>query len=107
MIKTGVDLRGLQPQIVLACCIMQPIYHRHGYEFVITSGSDGKHGPNSLHYKGLAVDLRTRHVLPLDLPKLIYEIKHALHSQFDVVLESDHLHVEWDPKDTPINPEDR
>lgn len=107
MIKTGVDLRGLQPQMVLAYVLIREVYGRHGYTCTITSGSDGKHGPESLHYKGCALDIRTRDVLPDTLGVMVLEIKQALGGQFDVVLEKDHLHVEFDPKDGPIDPSDR
>lgn len=107
MIKTGVDLRGLQPQMVLAYVLIRGVYGRHGYTCTITSGSDGKHGPNSLHYKGCALDIRTRDVLPDTLAVMVLEIKQALGAQFDVVLEKDHLHVEWDVKEPQVSPEDR
>lgn len=107
MIKQGVDLRGLQPQMVLAYILIQGVYARHGYPCVITSCSDSKHGPNSLHYKGLALDLRTRDVLPETMGVMVLEIKQVLGPQFDVVLEKDHLHVEWDPKEVLVEPSER
>ena len=99
MMKHGVDLRGLQSQMVLAYMIAVACYARHGYPCTITSASDSKHGPNSLHYKGKALDLRTRNV-PEELRQgLRDEIANALGPQFDVVLESDHMHMEFDPKE--------
>jgi len=44
--------------IAIATQIVQPILRKHGQELIITSMLDGKHMANSLHYKGLAVDLR-------------------------------------------------
>jgi hypothetical protein len=111
MIKTGVDLRGLQPQMAIAYVIVKDIYKRKGYECVITSGNDSKHGPNSLHYQGKALDIRTRTILPQDLTghtsSIHAEMKIALGEQFDVVLEKDHFHIEFDPKEPVIKPEDR
>lgn len=106
-IKAGADLRGLKPQMAVAYTIAAMVYlHKTGLPCVITSGTDGKHGPNSLHYRGLALDLRTRH-LPVDQVHPVYlAIKQALGDQFDVVLESDHLHLEFDPKEAPKNPEE-
>ncbi len=105
MIKSGVDLRGLQPQMALAYTIISKCYGM--YDCVITSGSDSKHGPNSLHYSGRALDIRTRHLAGQALQAIVDKVKECLGPQFDVVLESDHLHVEFDPKDKAVKPEDR
>lgn len=100
MIKTGVDLRGIVPQMAIAYTIASAVYQRHCNALcVITSASDGKHGVNSLHYKGKALDLRTFNVPTAVLPLLVQSLKDALGAQFDVVLEADHIHVEFDPKD--------
>jgi len=101
ILKSSVDLRGLQPQMALAYTIAATCYAKHGYTCTITSASDSRHGPNSLHYCGKALDIRTRDVREQARPLLRDEIKEALGPQFDVVLESDHLHVEFDPKDPP------
>ena len=99
MIKSGVDIQGLKPQMALAYTILYGIFQRHvSLPCVITSASDGVHGPNSLHYNGLALDIRTRHVLESMLPVIVRDAKNELGEQFDVVLETDHLHVEFDPK---------
>jgi len=102
MIKLGVDLRGLTPQMAIAYTIACMVYLKvtnNPYACVITSGSDGKHGPNSLHYKGKALDLRINTILKEQLPTVHKELKWALGEQFDVVLESDHFHLEFDPKE--------
>jgi hypothetical protein len=41
------------------------------------------------------------------LQAVYLKLKESLGEQFDVVLESDHIHVEWDPKDKSISVEDR
>jgi hypothetical protein len=102
MIKEGVDLRGLKPQMAVAYTIACAAYQRHGAQpCVITSASDGLHGPNSLHYQGLALDLRTRSVIPAMLALIVRDLKFHLGTQFDVVEEEDHIHIEFDPKDDP------
>jgi hypothetical protein len=100
MLKPGVDIRGLHSQMVLAYSVACAVYARYGVsQCVITSASDGKHGPNSLHYKGKALDLRTSNV-PTAILHLVHRgLKDSLGAQFDVVLESDHIHVEFDPKE--------
>ena len=105
MIKNGVDLRGLSPQMALAYTIACKCYGQ--YDCVITSANDSKHGPNSLHYKGQALDLRTRHLPEPAVQGIIDKLKVSLGEQFDVVLEADHFHLEYQPKTAYINPEDR
>ena len=70
-----------------------------GRTAIITSTTDGKHMSGSKHYKGLAVDLRTRD-LPIDVQKrYYYSLSYALLKLCDVVFESDHIHVEYSPSD--------
>ena len=61
---------------------------------IVTSGFDGKHSATSLHYKGLAVDLRTRDFTD----EWARYLRNALGSGWDVVVEPDHIHVELDRK---------
>lgn len=103
MIKAGVDLRGLAPQMTLAYAIAQHVYwEQAGVPCVITSAFDGKHGPNSLHYKGKALDLRINNLRPEQVHPVFVALKAALGpGGYDVVLEQDHIHCEYDPKDLP------
>jgi hypothetical protein len=68
-----------------------------GRPAIITSTTDGKHMSGSLHYKGLAVDLRIRDLAPDEQERYYDELKLALSKLCDVVLESDHIHVEYSP----------
>lgn len=97
-IKPGVQLKNISPQIVLAATICNSVYQENGYECVITSMSDGTHSNRSLHYFGDAVDLRIRNVPKNQWENLTNLLKEALGSEFDVVLESNHIHVEYDPR---------
>ena len=100
MIKHGVDLRGIQPQMAVAYSIAASVYSmKAGARCVITSCSDGRHGPNSLHYKGMALDLRTSNLRPDQVHPVYITLKEALGEQFDVVLEDDHIHLEFDVKE--------
>ena len=105
MIKNGVDLRGLSPQMALAYTIACKCYGQ--YDCVITSANDSKHGPNSLHYKGQALDLRTRHLNGQGLQSVYHKLKESLGDQFDVVLEADHIHIEFDVKEKQVHVEER
>jgi len=96
--KSGVDLTGVSWRMFLASILIEPIFALYGAELVITSGVDGTHKQNSKHYEGLALDYRTR-----DLGGRVQEVAAKVLTLlaplgYDVVIESDHLHVEYDPK---------
>lgn len=104
MLKTGVDLRGMHPVWGIAFPLIMKIFNDAGYNCVITSANDSKHGVNSLHYKGAALDLRSKHVRVNDKHKILQDMRAALGTQFDCLLESaggnnEHYHVEFDPKE--------
>lgn len=73
---------------------------------VITSANDGRHMDGSLHYKDRAFDIRIwniksknsqlRHALARTWAARIAE---RLGEDYDVILESDHIHMEYDPKE--------
>ena len=95
-IKRGVDVSGLKPEILIAYVEAQFIWREQATRAVITSGLDGNHMEGSKHYIGQAIDLRTR---DLTNPSLARDkLSQSLGSDYDVVLESDHIHVEYDPK---------
>ena len=101
-LKTGVKLKLLSPQICLANQVVESIYARHEAECTITSANDSIHSASSFHYKGTALDYRTRDFLG-NKQELLGEIKEALGPEFDVLLEdedgpNEHIHIEWDPK---------
>ena len=95
--KEGVQLRGVRGEVVAAFAVADAL-HREvaGRAAVITSVCDGKHRAGSLHYVGLAFDLRIWH-LP-DVEKFAAELRARLTDEFDVVVEDDHIHVEYQPK---------
>jgi hypothetical protein len=67
-------------------------------EPVITSTYEGNHSPSSLHYANLAVDIRLPYSYSGTNKKLIERLKRELGKDFDIVLEVDHIHCEYDPK---------
>lgn len=98
-LKKGVRINGLTPEMGMGVQIIASIFAAHNKNAVITSVADGKHSRGSKHYSGNAVDWRTRHLLTSERDKITLDCKASLGDDFDVVLESDHLHVEYDPKD--------
>lgn len=78
---------------------------------VITSITDGTHSRKSLHYVGRAVDVRFmgRHRMGGVLGgseshsmertrDWAVRLRQQLGVAYDVLVEKDHLHIEWDPK---------
>lgn len=89
----GVDLSSLHPAIWRAVRAVCKIWGEE--EPVITSTWEGTHSSWSLHYLKRALDFR----LPRG-PGIIaaQDLRKELGKDYDVVLEHDHIHVEYDPK---------
>ncbi len=74
------------------------IYHMvTGHVMVITSIRDGKHMKGSLHYVGKAFDVRSRDMSASELITFIHLVKQECDSRLDIVKESNHIHIEYDP----------
>lgn len=95
-IKEGAKLDGVEWQMFKAAIISDAVYHKFGAELVITAGTDGKHMDGSLHYKGRALDFRTWNLNGRE-KEVVEDLKKELGSDYDVVLEGDHIHCEFDP----------
>ncbi len=97
--KKGVKINNIKPEMVTALIVIEAIYLKYGVELVVTACTDGKHSKGSLHYVGYAIDTRTRNFLTDDIINQVADdIREALTDEFDVVVESDHLHIEFQPK---------
>lgn len=94
-IKPGVRCFGVRPEVVLALHIAQHIYEAFDFDFVVTSLVEGTHTRASLHYTGCAADLR---LPPSRAVEVVAALQSALGDDFDVVLEGDHVHMEFQPK---------
>ena len=64
---------------------------------LVTSGNDSVHMEGSLHYQDRALDFRTRDLTRDEVTQWAGEIERRLGPDYDVVIESDHLHVEYQP----------
>ena len=95
-IKKNSKWKGLKPEILLAVMIAQSVYDK--YELILTEGTGGSHMEGSLHYQGLAVDIRTRHIPIDELQAIVDDIRDRLTDDFDIVLHDTHLHIEFDVK---------
>lgn len=65
---------------------------------VVNSMGDRRHGPNSLHPWDLAIDLDTDGDKPDHLAQLHAYLARVLGPGYDVILETDHVHIEYDMK---------
>lgn len=68
-----------------------------GRDAQFTSIVDGKHSAKSLHYVGLAVDLRTWYIPKKELEDFAVQLRTDLGPDYDVVVEKTHIHIEFQP----------
>jgi hypothetical protein len=100
-LKGGVDIAGIRSECIVGLLVASQVFEARGVPFIVTSVRDSKHSEKSLHYVGAAFDCRlaSRYTKSPETDKRILEdLKESLGAQFDVVLEGDHFHVEFDPK---------
>lgn len=103
-IKPGCKIKGIKPEILLGIMICYFVFEKHKIEFIITECTGSVHAQNSLHYGGLAADIRSKHI-PVDKVKyqLLQDCAYALGNDFDFILEKlhedgEHFHLEYDPQ---------
>lgn len=81
----------------------------YGDAVVITSGNDGRHSDGSLHYDDKALDIRFMGyrtgaiAVSAGVQRKVAEewakrMRKRLGSAFDIVVEANHIHVEYDPR---------
>ena len=101
-LKEGVVIGEMKPQLLDALLTIGRVFDKFNYTLVITSLSDGKHmgngSGNSLHPRGYAADLRSRDMRVADVGIVRNEMSRALGPAYQVVLEADHIHLEYDPQ---------
>jgi hypothetical protein len=97
-VKSGVTLKTLKPEILKALEIAQRAYTLFGFKLTVTSTNDSKHMRGSKHYVDQAFDTRVWGI-KLEMQKCIVDFAKAkLGKDYDIVIEKDHIHWEWDPK---------
>lgn len=95
LLKPGVDISKLKRPIRRILNDLDTMYTVLGETLTITSTYEGSHMPSSLHYSHEAIDI--------NLPDPYYwefevELRGLIPSDFDFVIERDHIHIEYDPK---------
>lgn len=74
------------------------VFGQYGIAPVITSGTDGTHRATSLHYSGDALDFRRWDADRVGVTQEVLNgLRYYLGDAYDVILESDHFHIEYDP----------
>lgn len=105
IIKPGASIRACRAEILHALIIsIAPIFDKYNVDTVVTSGSEMyKHTvKRSAHYRGDAVDLRSKHLSQQNKTAVLLELQTNLGDDFVVLLESankpwEHYHVHWSP----------
>ena len=104
-IKSGAgaaSIRGIAPEMCIAHTLLCFLFARHNIAVRLSSGTESRHRTASLHYIGHAIDVSFRNI-PQKLISLLHaEMKSVLGDEFDVVAETTHFHVEFQPK-KPLN----
>lgn len=95
--KPGVSVNGIKKEIIAIIGFFSYVFESMGKPFVITSCTDGKHMKGSKHYSGNAIDIRICHLTQKEIDSLIRRFKLWYDKDYDIVLEKDHIHVEYDP----------
>lgn len=98
-VKKGVNINNLCKEIKYCLeNIQKAIQKLEGKDYImtITSGNDGVHMKKSLHYENKAIDVRSRD-MKYPVGNCLY-IRKALGKNYDVILERDHIHIEYQPK---------
>jgi len=92
LIKAGVDISRLNPEIRRTLTGLKAYMEAYNKELVITSTSEGDHMAGSKHYCNDAYDVRRPAVLDL---KDKVRIAKVLGPRFDVVFYEKTIHVEY------------
>jgi len=104
--KDGVDVIGIKKETITAMARVSSYFYdfHNERDMVVTSCSDGKHMENSKHYTGEAFDIRcwTTPISGVQVNNgtkamYVHEIGLLLGDDWDVVAETTHIHIEYDP----------
>jgi|GEM_PF-1465281 hypothetical protein len=103
-LKDGVEIDDMSDEMQDVLDDIADAWDEHASDItpVITSGNegtdgDGVHMDGSKHYTGDAVDLRTNNLTQSQIDDVSSTLSSSLGDDYDVVVESTHIHVEYDP----------
>lgn len=86
---------GVTPRLLVLCAAAANTAAALGVDVTITAGTDGCHMTGSKHYTGEALDIR---LLGEHTEEFKAALAERLGTAYQVVLEKDHIHVEYDPR---------
>ncbi len=95
LIKSGVSIERLKRPVRRTLNPLVAIYAKRHLDLIVTSTYEGTHSAASLHYCDEAIDIDDP---PSEKEEMVEDIKKELGPGFDVILEKDHIHIEYDPK---------
>lgn len=103
IIKPGVSVLGLKPEILIGLRVAEGVLDMYGYDTILTSGTQEKHGDYSRHYLGMAVDIRSKHIAHEKKDEIFAKITARLGDEFKAIWESkgtsiEHFHISYKPR---------
>lgn len=98
--RRGASIAGIKPEAVIGMMVAKSVFDARHQPFQLSSGLEGRHGRNSLHFVGLAFDISAREVSEDLYQILTAQLSEHLGDEFDVVFETDpdHWHIEFQPE---------
>jgi hypothetical protein len=94
LLKIGVNYDP-DVKLLTALRLTHEIFKKHNTILVITSLKDRSHSSGSLHYAGLAFDIRIRHIPdPIVVDRIIGDMRTLLEPDYIVIPEATHIHVQ-------------
>lgn len=104
IIKPGVQIAGLKREMQIALDYAEEVYEKFGHSLIVTDAFDDQKRKirgrvkDSKHYTGEAFDIRIWNV-GADVHRIYGRLLKGLGDLgFDILLESDHIHIEYHPK---------
>ena len=99
-VKEGVVFKAFLPQVLGMLNALNKLSGSMRVNIVVTSGNDGKHSKESYHYKNLAIDIRIWGLSAEQIDNVMDKLQGLAFmghtGYYDVVLEKDHIHAEFD-----------
>lgn len=88
---------GVTPHNLIIAAAAANVASTMEVTIVITSGTDGKHMDGSKHYTGDALDFRISNLTKSQISTFKQRMAARLGPAYQVLLEPDHVHVEFNP----------